>query len=56
MRGTTPAHQPHGRCACSSSGDPGRLKVDLVLNLRSAQHVGITIPPTMLLRAERVIE
>jgi len=31
-------------------------KVRLVLNLRSAQHVGVRIPPTMLLRSGRVIE
>ncbi len=31
-------------------------KADLVLNLRTAKHVGVTIPPTVLLRAERVIE
>jgi len=31
-------------------------EVDLVLNLCSAKHVGVRIPPAMLLRAERVIE
>ena len=31
-------------------------KIDLVLNLRAAKHMGISIPRDMLLRADRVIE
>ena len=42
--------------------DPGELpverptKFDLVINLRAAEELGVTVPPSLLLRANRVIE
>jgi putative ABC transport system substrate-binding protein len=46
LRGTRPDEIPIAR--------PARL--DLILNLRTAKALGLTIPPSLLQRADQVIE